>query len=259
MPRKQFSVLVSNNPEELMALADNILQKHYQDGAATKIPAALADPLQSQLTIARTEYTRRNELDRLKEKLIEERNLLLGKNSVRNSYMEGTVSYYLAAARDILLGMYRQNPKALGDWGYTVNASSGVAQVVIPNKPDELITLAKLVAQKHYQDGANSPLNALDWDKLNQVLYEVEMKMQEARKVSREKELATQAYQLALGIDKTQSSKVTGTVKYLITSIRDVLLGSFRGREKELGNWGFKVNTGTSKSEEEAASSDPEE
>ncbi len=242
MARRDFSIVVPRNAELLIALADNILRKHYQDGTASKINSTLAGQLQAKLDIARTEHNRRNELDRQKEKLNEERNLLLGLHDSQNAYSEGTVRSIITAVRDILLGQYRGNERALGDWGFTVNSPKGKVQVIIPRNADELIVLAKKVIEKHNLDGGASLLHDLDWNTLGSKLYDAEMKLEEARQVSRDKEKATQARNIALGIDRGQNSKTPNTVKYIVKSIRDTLLGLFRGREQELGDWGFEVN-----------------
>ncbi len=251
MARRDFSIVVPRNPELLIALADKNLQKHYQDGAASKINQTLAQQLQVKLDTARTENNRRNELDRLKEKLNEERNLLLGLHDSQNAFTEGTVFYFVAAARDILLGHYRSNERMLGDWGFVVNSPKGAAQIIIPRNADALIALAKKVMEKHYMDGEASLLKDLAWDVLNNRLYEAEMKLEEARKANRDKEKATQMRNIALGIDKGQTSKTPNTVKYIVKAIRDVLLGTYRGREQELGDWGFEVNRSTSNDAEE--------
>ena len=242
MRRKYFRVIIPTNADQLMALAQRVLQKHYQDGSNSKIALDVANLLQGKLDIARAEHTRLQELERRREKLNEERNLLLGSNGGPTSYLEGTVRYIISAARDILMGKYRGNERALGDWGFTVNSPKGRVQVIIPRNADELIALAKNVMQKHYNDGSASLLHDLDWDLVSNKLYEAEMKLEEARQVNRDKEKATQARNIALGIDKGQTSRTPNTVKYIVKSIRDTLLGLFRGREQELGDWGFEVN-----------------
>lgn len=255
MSRNYFSVVIPTNADKLLSLADKILQKHYQDGAASKINPMLAQQLQEKLEIARTENARQGELDRLKERLNEERTLLLGWHDTQNAYTEGTVRSILTAARDILLGQYRGNERTLGDWGFVVNSPKGKVQVIIPKNADKLIALAKKVIEKHYIDGGASLLKDLPWDVLNNKLYEAEMKLEEARKASRDKEKATQNRNIALGIDKGQTSKTPNTVQYLVRAIRDVLLGTYRGREQELGDWGFEVNRsgGSAVEEREAA------
>lgn len=251
MSRNYFSVVIPTNADKLMSLADKNLQKHYQDGNTSKISQALAQQLQEKLDIARTENNRRNDLDRLKERLNEECNLLLGLHDSQNTYSEGTIRSIVIAARDILLGHYRGNERMLGDWGYVVNSPKGAAQIIIPRNTDALIALAKKVMEKHYIDGGASLLHDLTWDVLNNKLYEAETKLEEARKASRDKEKATQLRNIALGIDKGQSSKTPNTVKYIVRAVRDVLLGTFRGREQELGDWGFEVNRSTSSVSEE--------
>lgn len=246
MAKRNFSVAIPNNPDRLIVLAGLILQKHQQDGTTSKIPALLFEPLQTQLQLARTENARRNELDRQKEKCNEDRNLILGLHPTQNTYTEGTVRYFVTGARDVLLGIYRGNERRLGDWGFTVNSPKGSVQVLIPTKADQLITLAKLIQQKHVQDGSDSPLHNLDWNTLSMRLAEAEQRYEEGSKLSREKENATQVRNLALGTDRSQNSKTTGTVKYLVRAVRDVLLGIYRGKEQELGNWGFEVNRSTS-------------
>jgi hypothetical protein len=37
---------------------------------------------------------------------------------------QGTVNYYVAAAREMLLGIYKGNEQKLGDWGFTVEQSA---------------------------------------------------------------------------------------------------------------------------------------
>lgn len=251
MSRNYFSVVIPTNADKLLSLADKILQKHYQDGTASKINETLAQALQQKQDIARVENVRQGELDRLKEKLNEERTLLLGWHDTQNAYTEGTVRSIVTAARDILMGNYRGNERILGDWGFVVNSPKGKVQVIIPKNADELIALAKKVIEKHYMDGGASLLNDLPWDVLNNRLYEAEMKLEEARKANRDKEKATQTRNIALGIDKGQSSKTPNTVKYIVKSVRDLLLGTFRGREQELGDWGFEVNRNTSSAAEE--------
>lgn len=242
MAKRNFSVAIPNNPDRLIVLAGLILQKHQQDGADSKIPTQLSAPLQTQLEVARTENDRRNELDRQKERCNEDRNLILGLRSTRSTYIEGTVRYFVAGVRDVLLGLYRGNERHLGDWGFTVNSPKGSVQVIIPTKADQLIALAKLIQQKHQQDGSNSPLHHLDWNTLAMRLAEAEQRYEEGSKLNRDKENATQVRNIALGTDRSQNSKTTGTVKYLVRSVRDVLLGIYRGKEQELGKWGFEVN-----------------
>lgn len=256
MNRRYIKVVIPTNADQLLALGNKILQKHYQDGSNSVIPNVLTELLQVKWDIVRNEQERRLDLERQKEKRNEEHRLIIGLKGAQNSYMAGTVRYFVLATRDILLGQFRGNNRMLGDWGYTVNSPKGKARIIIPTQADSIIKLAKAIVQKHYQDGSSSPLNALDWDLFVQLVNEAELKLEEGRKLDRDKEIATQARNIALGIDKGQTTKTSNTMKYLINSVRDVLLGVYRGRERELGNWGFEINTGGSKRISETTPSD---
>lgn len=245
MAKHSFRVPMPTKTDKLLLLGENILQKHYQDGSSSPLPPHLMDSLQQLVSIARTEHDRQNELNRQKEKLYEARDLLLGIHESQGSYVKGTVLYIVTAARDILLGHYRGNERVLGDWGYTINSPKGKAQILIPRQADKLMQLAKFLIQKHYQDGSNSLLQSLDWTNLESRLYEAEQKQKEAQAVSREKEKATQLRNIALGMDKGQTTKTANTVHYIVRAVRDLLLGIHRGSEQMLGDWGFEVNFST--------------
>ncbi|MBK7873321.1 MAG: hypothetical protein IPJ74_22945 [Saprospiraceae bacterium] len=245
MKTRTFSVIVPDNPDLLLALATNVWKKHQQDGANSILPPALMALFQIKLDIARAENTRCKDLDRLKEKLIEERNLLLGLHRNQSAYLEGTVRYFVTAVRDILLGHYRGSERMLGNWGYEVSTPKKGVRILIPTGPHLLIQLAKNILQKHDQDGANSLLHHLDMEMLRTKLEDAEKRQEDAAKAIRDKENATQTRNLALGIERGQTSKTPNTVKYIVKSVRDLLLGYCRGREQELGDWGFEVNTRT--------------
>lgn len=247
MPRRNFSVVVPYNTDKLLALTTKVLQKHEQDGAASLIPLTLIAPLQQLTSVARAEYDHQNDLTRQSEKYNEERDLILGTHSTQNAYSAGTVRYYVTSARDILLGHFRGNERSLGDWGFTVNSPKGKVQIVMPRNSDNWIKLAKLVLKKHQEDGASSLLMNLGLDNMEMVLVKAEQKLQEAQALNREKEKATQRRNIALGTDKGQNSKTPNTVHYIIRAVRDLLLGNFRGKEQELGAWGFEVNVRTVK------------
>ena len=58
-------------------------------------------------------------------------------------------------------------------------------------------------------------------------------------------EQATQNRDRALGKAKGQTTKTRGTALFLVASMRDILLGRYRGSERTLGEWGFEVNDAT--------------
>jgi hypothetical protein len=113
-------------------------------------------------------------------------------------------------------------------------------RIKVPANPDELITLAKAIGTKHTNLGASSPLNSIqDIAKLAAQTAIADTNNAAAKTLAKQAETATQARDVALG----QSGQLTpGTVRFLVTSARDILAGANKGNEKKLGDWGFNVD-----------------
>ena len=245
MARSQFKVVIPGQPDPLNTLGTDILTKHTTDGATSPIPAAMATQLQTKLDEADEKYTLQKELDGFKEKYNEERNLRLGLHPTQSSTTVGTVLFYVTSIRDFLLGQYRGSERKLGDWGFVVNSPKNAVKIVIPRNPEKLIKLAQAILEKHTDDGAGSILSGFDMAAFETLTEEADTRNGQAAKANRDKEKATQARNLALGTAKGQNRKTVGTATYIICSIRDILLGSYRGQEQRLGDWGFTVNFNT--------------
>jgi len=113
-------------------------------------------------------------------------------------------------------------------------------RVNIPTKADDHITLAKAILAKHTALAAASPLNGITGiANLGSQTTAADTYNQSAKSLNKQAELATQNRDLALG----QSGQLTpGTVRFFVTSARDILLGLNKGNEKKLGDWGFVVD-----------------
>lgn len=72
-------------------------------------------------------------------------------------------------------------------------------------------------------------------------------------------ELATQDRDRALGKAKGQNTKTRGTALYLITSIRDILMGLYRGNERKLGEWGYTVQDSVTSDNSDKPTDNPAE
>jgi len=243
MPRSTIKVVIPKNPDDMLSLSGNILDKHTADGAASVLPDDIADELTTLHSAATTENTNQKNNYRDAENSIEERNLALGLHETQDSRTVNTVLFYLSSARDVLSGLHRNNIRALGKWGFTVNSPNNVAQVIIPLKVDRLLKLTRKVLDKHTADGAASPLPAAMMTALS-TLYTVALNAHElAQETYRKAENATENRNRLLGFEPNQNSKTPGTILFLVTSIRTLLLGLNRGNEQNLGQWGFTVNT----------------
>ncbi len=102
------------------------------------------------------------------------------------------------------------------------------------------LQLAKAIGAKHRADGANSPLKGLGMDDMESKTTEAGTQNQNAAKLYRDAELATQNRDNALGTD----NPVKCSVAYYVRAVRDMLLGLHKGNEQKLGDWGSEVDYG---------------
>ena len=119
-------VEIPRNVQDLLELAEFIRNKHEADGESSVLNA-LQDQNWSDLSPKLTQclqlHLRAEELRRQMELTYRERDLLL-------KPIDGTVR----ASRDLLTGVYRVNPKRLGEWGFKVS-DRPVSRINTPNEP----------------------------------------------------------------------------------------------------------------------------
>jgi hypothetical protein len=113
MAKQTFRVVIPTNPEQRLNLAELVLQKHTTDGTSSPLNT-LVDHSWTvngpKVAQARAKQDSITQLEKDLETMYKERNLLL--DGVMNS---------VKASRDLLIGVYKTNPKKLGDWGFEVN------------------------------------------------------------------------------------------------------------------------------------------
>jgi len=120
--------------------------------------------------------------------------------------------------------------------------SRKVVKVEIPDsQPDRLITLCEDVYRKHTALGDASPLIEMDMAGFNTQLTLAKSKRDTSHEQRRQSESTMQESDVALGIDKGQTSETPGTMYNRITLARDRLLVSYAGNEEALSQWGFNV------------------
>lgn len=107
-------------------------------------------------------------------------------------------------------------------------------RVNIPTNPAQKLDLAARVYAKHTADGANSPLNAMQYHKWDANGPEVANALtlhQQAEDLQRQADLAYRKRDLLMNeIDQS------------IKSTRDLLIGIYHDNPKELNQWGFDVS-----------------
>lgn len=114
-------VKISKNPEKLLKLADDIVDKHEADGDASVLEDVDIATLKSTKNQARIIYEEALALRRESEKKTEQYRKLLGIHKSQRSRTPGTALYYVYQSRDVLKGIFRNVLRKLGDWGFVVN------------------------------------------------------------------------------------------------------------------------------------------
>lgn len=237
MGNPNFRVTIPENAQELNGLGKRINAKHVADGATSKLtPLDMAD-FNGKVTFSNKRDADSAQLNRDKEKAFADRDIALGINDGN----ENTVDFYVKSVRDVLLGFNKGKEQNLGGHGFNVNMSDGFVSVEIPTDPPGLIALADLIIKKHILDGAASPIAGLDMADFTAKQVIASTKDDLGKQLNRDKEKATGDRDKALGIAKGQKVDTPGTVKFYITSSRDVLLGFNKGKEFNLGDWGYDV------------------
>jgi hypothetical protein len=237
MFKVNFSITIPENPQELRGLSELVHAKHVVDGAASKLAGLDMADLLIKKNSAKTFDETAGQQNRDKEQAFEDRDLLLG---VKNNN-PGTLNFYAKSCRDVLLGLNRGQERKLGGWGFNVQGEGADFSVEIPEEAPDLMKLCELIIAKHVADGAASVLTGLDMADFTAKQAQALAKHDLGKKLNRDKETSFKDRDRVLGISVGQTTRTPGTVKFYMTSARDVLLGFNKQEEYRLGDWGFEV------------------
>jgi len=106
-------VVIPTKPDQALDLAKKVYAKHTAMAATSPLNVlqthtwAVNGP---QVANALTLHAQAEDLARQTEEAYRKRDVLLAE-----------IDHSLKASRDLLLGVYRDNPKILGEWGFEVN------------------------------------------------------------------------------------------------------------------------------------------
>jgi hypothetical protein len=109
----QAKVSISRNVEELLDLAGTINQKHELLGKASPLSALDWKTQGSKVVEALAAHKRAEELKRLMEQAYEQRDALLK-----------PIDEIVKQSRDVLKGVYRNEPRKMGEFGFDVIINS---------------------------------------------------------------------------------------------------------------------------------------
>jgi len=110
MSKGSVRVVLPVNTYAFLALVQRILKKHNEEGQDSPLAMLMKASVEEKRARCLEVQQRAEALRREVEQLMGEKNRL-------QKELLGTVR----SARDILLGIYAQSPKDLGEWGFEVN------------------------------------------------------------------------------------------------------------------------------------------
>lgn len=252
MAKQTIKVIIPLDVVGMTELARLCLEKHTTDGANSVLPNSTMQVMQNLYNVATVKNKEQIALKKNAETATEDRNLILGINENQNRYTPNTALFYIASIRDYLLGLYRGNERKLGTYGFVVNSPKGEVRVDIPTNADDLTTLANIIVKTHSNSMPNSVIPTIVVDPLVTLVTQAAALVEIAAKLSRDAETATQSRNLLLGVSKGQNSKTPNTIRFCLSSVRDMLLGLYRGQEQRLGDWGFEVNSSAASASNQA-------
>jgi hypothetical protein len=121
MAKKTYWVIMPRNPDEAIRLAQKIMAKHEKDGEASRLRDLDLQTARRKLKTADEENTQSKEFHQKGEACTGNRDIALGTN---NPLQPGTVMHFNSSARDVLLGDFKGNERALAEWGFEVVAAT---------------------------------------------------------------------------------------------------------------------------------------
>ncbi len=123
-----------------------------------------------------------------------------------------------------------------------------MARVIIPENPDQLLELIENALEKEQNLAPNSNLTPDELAELQQLYSRADSYNTDQKELYRQAEELTRSRDNALGLNLSVNQP--NTAKYLITSLRDILLAKNKTNPKALGAWGFTVDDSPRKKDE---------
>ena len=113
--QKTVRVEIPTNPDALILLLSSIWLKHQADGSSSPLNGLGMEMFQTLMNIANAANTEM-------KRLYEEAKIETAKrdNAFGSAQTRDTLLYIVTQIRDLLLVIYKSNPRELGAWGFTV-------------------------------------------------------------------------------------------------------------------------------------------
>lgn len=108
-----MKIVIPTNSDKRAKLAQDIMGKATQDGDKSPIKTIITEPLKINVASVELKTKQANEFRRQAEVLIEERNNLMKE-----------VDQFIRSSRDILSGIFPNEPKKLTEYGFDVDENT---------------------------------------------------------------------------------------------------------------------------------------
>lgn len=112
------------------------------------------------------------------------------------------------------------------------------------NSGDKLLILFEQIIEQHKELGDESPLHHLTWlnmDEFEAMTKDARVKRDEALSLRATSEGLMQQSNNIVGISHGQTSHTQGTLYFMMTAIRDILLSCYKDNPEMLSTYGFDV------------------
>lgn len=133
MPKKTLRISIPKSPDGLVDLVIAIAAKHSKDGQSSPLNGMKekdrSDFLAKAAMVKQLSETAKS-LRRQAEKATQDRDLVIGSASA--ALTPGTLRFYAAAVRDLLVGVNKGNEQALGEYGFAVDTTPRVVKAKAP-------------------------------------------------------------------------------------------------------------------------------
>ena len=251
MPKRNVRVTIPiHTPEKMITLGDAIIARHEELGD----DSPLLDPIVDMVLFVekfgsfKTDHDLAGDKDGLSQAATQEADIALGIDEGQDSETEGTIYFIMTAIIARLLLVHKGKEEQLSTYGLNVVMDEVRGRVTVRvdlpiTEPEKMRTIIENVLQRHSDLGDDSPLNVpeTDMEALATLQTTNLNKRKEAKKLDGESQAAMDEARIALGTAKGQTVRTKDTVYFLITAIRDKLLGVHRLHEEQLSTYGFNV------------------
>ncbi len=239
----------TSSPEGMLDLSDSITAKHeaiIAGGEDSPVDHLDMAGFKTNTAAARTLHDDAGTLHSEAEGDIQDAYTAIGMAEGQDITTEGTLYFDLDVIRKELLTKFinREEQMEKFGWNMVIGEARGrrTVRATIPiDSPDGMLDLCEAVTKKHEALAGASPVTITDMAtfKANHLAARAAHNL--GLEKHKEAEGKTQDAIRIIGTGKGQKVSTTGTLYFIIGSVRDFLLALHKNHEEQLEQWGFNI------------------